>query len=384
MAEMTSRERVWAAINHQEPDRVPLDIGGGGSSTLLIETYDALKAHLGMTGETRVMSRIFRQACLDEPALLRLGSDLRPLGVKRPLHWTPPPCAPGTFKDVWGVTWREVTYGNNWTYCEVAESPLADATIDDLDRYPWPDPLDPGYTQGLEKEVKALHENTSYGIMADGGFKSFWEQACFLCGFERMLADLIADPEFVSAVLNKLLEINLAGTGCFLDIAGPYIHVFRSADDLASQAAPLMSPATYRAILKPVYRKYYDFVRTKTAAKIFYHTDGNIIPLMEDLIDVGADILNPIQVSALNDTAELKARYGDRIVFWGAVDSQVVLPNGSVEDVQAEVRRRIRDLAPGGGYVLASVHNMQPDIPAANILAMADACREYGRYPIVA
>jgi uroporphyrinogen decarboxylase len=382
MTEMTSRERVWKAINHQEPDRVPLDIGGGTSSTLLIEGYDQLKQHLGIAGETRAMSKLFRQARLDEPVLCRLGSDTRPLTARPPRNWTPPPAAPGTYTDMWGVTWREVVYGENWVYWEVVDSPLENATMADLDRYPWPDPLDPGFTAGLEDEVKLLYRDTPYALVADGGFKSFWEQAYFLRGLEQMLMDLILNPELVSALLNKLLEINLAGTGRFLDIVGPYIQVFRTADDLAGQTAPLMSPATYRALLKPVYHKYYDFVRSKTDAKIFYHTDGNIVPLLDDLIEIGVDILNPIQVSALIETAELKAQYGDRLVFWGGVDTQRVMPLGTIEDVRAEVRKRIHDLAPGGGYVLAAVHNLQPDVPPCNILAMADACREYGRYPI--
>jgi uroporphyrinogen decarboxylase len=382
MTEMTSRERVWKAINHQEPDRVPLDIGGGTSSTIMIEGYDRLKEHLGISGETKIMNKVFRLARLDEAAMQRLGSDTRPLTAKPPRNWTPPPTEPGTYKDIWGVTWRQVTYGDNWLYWELADHPLANATIEDLDRYPWPDPLDPGFTAGLEDEVKTLYHDTPYAIVADGGFKSFWEQAYFMRGLEQTFMDLIENPEFVSALLNKLLEINMAGTGRFLDIAGPYIQVFRSADDLASQTAPLMSPATYREILKPVYKKYYDFVHTKTNAKIFYHTDGNIIPLMDDLMEIGVDILNPVQVSALIETSELKARYGENLVYWGAIDTQRVLPLGTRDEVRAEVRKRIHDLAPGGGYVLASVHNIQPDVPPQNILAMADACREYGKYPI--
>lgn len=382
MKTMTPRERVWKAINHQEPDRVPLDLGGGTSSTIMIEGYDRLKEYLGVTGETKIMNKAFQLARLDEAVMQKLGSDTRPLTAKPPRNWTAPPSKPGTFMDMWGVTRRQVTYGDNWIYWEFADHPLANATISDLDHYPWPDPLDPGFTEGLEQEVKRLYYETPYAIMADGGFKSFWEQAYFMRGLEQTLMDLIENPEFVCALLDKLLEINLAGTGRFLDIAGPYIQVIRSGDDLASQTAPLMSPATYRAILKPYYKKYYDFVRSKTDAKIFFHTDGNIIPLMDDLIEIGVEIINPVQVSALIETSELKARYGDKMVFWGAIDTQRVLPLGSVEDVRAEVRKRIHDLAPGGGYVLASVHNMQPDVPPENILAMADACREYGAYPI--
>ncbi len=126
------------------------------------------------------------------------------------------------------------------------------------------------------------------------------------------------------------------------------------------------------------------FVKSKTEAKIFYHSCGNVTEFIDDLVDNGVDIINPVQVAAMGDTAALKARFGDRIVFWGGIDTQRVLPDGSVEDVEAEVKRRIRDLAPGGGYVVASVHNMQPDIPPENIIAMAEATRKYGLYPLAA
>jgi uroporphyrinogen decarboxylase len=197
-----------------------------------------------------------------------------------------------------------------------------------------------------------------------------------------MMMDLILDPDFVSALLDKILEINLVATGRFLDLVGDYIHVYRTGDDLATQKGPMMSPETYRKLLKPRYKKYFDFVKSKTDAKIFFHSCGNVIDLLDDLIEVGVDIINPVQVSAMGDTSALKARFGDRVVFWGAVDTHRALPYGSVEDVKAEVRRRIRDLGQGGGLVLSSVHNIQADVPPQNIVAMAEATREFGSYPI--
>jgi len=194
--------------------------------------------------------------------------------------------------------------------------------------------------------------------------------------------DLVINPDFVHALLGKLSEINLAATGRFLDIAGPFIQVFRTADDMATQKGPLLSPDMYRRFIKPLYRKYYNLIKSKTEAKIFYHSCGNVTDLLEDFIDNGLDIINPVQVSAMPDTASLKKRFGDRLVFWGGIDTQHVLPQGTVQDVEQEVRLRIRDLAPGGGFVLAAVHNIQPDVPPDNILAMADACRKYGSYPI--
>ena len=383
MAEMTPRERVWAAINHQEPDRVPLDLGGGTSTTIVVEGYEKLKEYWGIPGETRIMNKIFRLAYLDEAVMQRLGSDLRPISIKGPANWKPPAAQPGYFTDLWGITWREAHYPGGY-YWELYKNPLADATIQDLDNYPWPDPLDPGFTAGLAEEIKDLHENTPYAIMADGGFKSFWELGYMLRGLEHLITDLILNPEFVTALMTKLLEINIAGTSRFLDIAGEYIHVFRTADDLATQRGLLMSPKTYRSLLKPVYKQYFDFVKSRTRAKIFYHSCGCINDLVDDLVDAGVDILNPVQVSAMGDTAALKARFQDRVVFWGGIDTQRVLPYGTVEDVEAEVKQRILDLAPGGGYVVGSVHNIQPDVPPQNIIAMAEATRKYGRYPLQA
>jgi uroporphyrinogen decarboxylase len=382
MAEMTPRERVLTALNHQEPDRVPLAIGGGTATSILVEGYEALKRYLGVSGETKIMNKAFRIARLDESVMQRLGSDFRPLTAKAPANWTPPLSEPGTFTDLWGITWRQAYYGDGCYYWELAGHPLAEASVEDLESYPWPDPLDPGYTAGLAEEAKTLYEETGYAIMGDGKFKSFWELAFALRGLEQMLMDLMLNPDFVQALMSKLLEINIAATGRFLDIVGPYIHIFRAGDDLATQRGPLMSPETYRTLIKPVYKQYFDFVKSKTEAKLFYHTCGNVVALLDDLIEIGVDIVNPVQVSAMGDTAALKARFGDRVVFMGGIDTQHVMPHGSVEDVEAEVKRRIRDLGPGGGFVVAAVHNIQPDVPPENIVAMAEATRKFGTYPL--
>ena len=178
MAEMTSRERVIAAINHREPDRVPFDIGSGGSTSIVIEGYENLKQYLGLQGEsgnTRFLSRAFRIVRIDEKVMRRLGSDCRPVTIKPPSSWTPPPSGPGTFTDIWGITWKKVYYTAGCCYYEVLKYPLAGATIDDLESYPWPDPLDPGFTAGLAEEARALYEDTDYAIVGDGRFKSFWE-----------------------------------------------------------------------------------------------------------------------------------------------------------------------------------------------------------------
>jgi len=381
-AQMTSRERVNAAISHEEPDRVPLDIGGGTSSSIAVEGYEKLKQQMGVNSETKLLSKVFRIARIAPSISQQLRTDCLPLVIKPPSNWNPPESEPGTFIDIWGIKWKQIYYHSDCFYYEAVTHPLALAEIDDLDQYPWPDPLDTGFTRGLKEDASEMHEDTELAIVADGGFKSFWELGYLLRGYDRLLMDVMIQPEFVWALLSKLLEINLAGTGKFLDAVGKYIQVFRTADDMATQSGLLISPAAYRALIKPIYKRYYDFVKSKTDAKIFYHSCGNVVDLLDDLIEIGLDILNPVQVSAMGDTSELKARFGDKLVFWGAVDTQHVLPKGSTREVEEEVKRRIRDLAPGGGYVAAPVHNLQPDVPPQNIIAMAKAVHRFGKYPI--
>ena len=201
---------------------------------------------------------------------------------------------------------------------------------------------------------------------------------------EQILFDLGEMKSFATALFTKLEELAIGCAWAALREVGEYVDIVVTGDDVASQAGPMMSPAMYRRLIKPHHARMFAAIRENTKAKIYLHCCGNVYRLIEDFIEVGVDLLNPVQVSAgeMGDTARLKREFGDRLSFCGGIDTQKVLPFGRPEDVRAEVRRRIRDLAPGGGYIAAAVHCLQPDVPMENIVAMCDEVVKAGRYPL--
>ena len=381
MSEMSSRKRVVMALEHEESDRVPIDVGAGCSTSISVEAYENLKKHLGMSGKGLKLSELFRIARLDENVMRHLGSDCRPITIGPRSNWKPPQSEPGTLIDEWGITWKQIPYRTGY-YWEAVRNPLAVATVKDLETYPWPDTEDHGFTAGLVEEARRLYKETDYAIVGDTGYNAIWEPAYLMRGFDRMLVDLIRNPEFASVLFSKILEINIAINEQFLNAVGPYIQVIRTGDDLATQGSLMFPPEIYRTLLKPAHKKFFDFIKSKTKAKLFYHSCGNVAGLIGDLLEIGVDILNPVQVSALGDTAQLKASFGKRVVFWGGIDTQRVLPRGSIREVESEVKQRIHDLAPEGGYVLAAVHNIQADVPPENVIAMVEAAKKFGSYPV--
>ncbi len=201
----------------------------------------------------------------------------------------------------------------------------------------------------------------------------------YLRGYENWLVDMVTDRRFFDALLDRCLQWWLELAGPVLDAAGSAVDVVMFGDDVAFHDRPMVDLKRHREIFKPRHRQMVDLIKRKTGAKVLYHCCGAVRKLVPDFIDMGIDALNPVQVSSAGmDTAELKAEYGRDVCFWGGIDTQHVMPHGAPGDVYSEVERRIRDLAPGGGYVLAAVHNLQDDVPPENILAMADAAREYG------
>jgi uroporphyrinogen decarboxylase len=376
---LTSRERVLYALNHEEPDRVPIFFGTSGATTMLAPGYERLRAHLGITRETTVFWRGLQYVLMDEEALAWSCSDGRTL-LAGP---APAPLAhdvsADAYVDGWGSLWERRPGA---IYYEVVDSPIRTATIDDLDRYPWPDLAHPSRFVGLREKAKAI-QDAGYAVVALSGVSAF-EQAYVSRGVEQWLLDLAADPDFALALLRKITDLMKASVIKLLEEAGDYIDVLITGDDLGSQNATLISPRMYRRMVKPFHVEIYQEIKKRTKAKIFYHSDGNIYPLLGDLVEIGIDLLNPVQVNAgdMGDTARLKREFGDQLAFCGAIDTGWVLPFGTPADVRAEVRRRIKDLGPGGGYILASVHCIQPDVPLENIIAMLDEAKVAGRYPL--
>jgi uroporphyrinogen decarboxylase len=382
---LTSRQRVRMALSHQQPDRVPLDIGGHSATSMAPATYANLCRCLGFPAPERVrlMSKPLQIVYMEEPVLQALGSDCRPLIAPGLIGEGPVAWQGGGFADEWGVEWFRPPSS---LYYEVKRFPLAGMDVDDLRRYPWPDPHDPLRTAGLEEEVRRLAA-TGYAVIGLPSTLNIFERSMLLRGFEQLLLDLAANKAFAHALFAKLMEINIAVYDEFLNIAriaGLELDAIRVADDLGSTQAPLISPRMYREMLQPYHREWFHCIKERTSAPIIFHSDGAVAPLLPDLIEAGIDALNPVQVFAKGmDTARLKAEFGDRLSFWGGIDTVNILPHATPGEVAAEVRRRIQDLAAGGGYVLAGVHNLQPDVPPENILAMAEACRGFGEYPIL-
>jgi uroporphyrinogen decarboxylase len=261
---------------------------------------------------------------------------------------------------------------------------MADDTKDAIDRHPWPDPEDPGRYRGLRERARELHEETDYAVVLNVN-SAFFLRCAELRGWENFYMDMAGNPEFAYALMERYLEVRLRMAERALEEVGEHIDiVFTSSDDLGMTDRTIVSPEMYRQLIKPLQKKTFDFFKDRTPAKRFYHCDGALYPIIEDFIEIGVEVLNPIQVSAvgMGDTKKLKQEFGDRLAFWGAIDTNQVLPLGTTEDVREEVRQRITDLAPGGGYVLCSVHNIQPEVPPENVVAMFDSAYELGGYPL--
>ena len=377
---LTSRERLLTALNHQEPDRVPVFFGTSGVTSMLAPAYERLKADLGTVRPPRLISRAFQYARIDDEVMERFGSDGRPvfLGPAPSVHRRE--LEGDAFVDEWGIEWRRPPGS---LYYECARHPLRDATLDDLKDYPWPRLDDPARFAGIAEQAAQIRGDAECGVVALPGV-SLFEQVLLLRGMDTFLMDMALDPEFAEALLAAVGGLMRGCLAALVREAGSLIDVVVMADDVSTQAGLMISPSMYRTMLKPWHADYIATVKASSDAKVFWHSDGNVYGLIDDLIEVGIDILNPVQVSAgdMGDTARLKRRFGDRLCFNGAIDSGWVLPHGSTDDVRREVRRRIADLAPGGGYVLSSVHCIQPDVPTENVLAMFDEARTAGRYPI--
>jgi uroporphyrinogen decarboxylase len=206
-----------------------------------------------------------------------------------------------------------------------------------------------------------------------------FEMAWFLRGLDNFLMDLISDRTFCEVLLDRLVEVKCRLYERYLEDTGPYLDVVTMGDDISGQRGPLFDPAIYRELIKPRHAALIRFIKQRTPAKLFFHSCGDVTEFIPDFIEIGVDILNPIQVSVM-DPSRLKSEFGDRLVFWGGCDTQRVLPFGTTQEVETEVRRRMEEMAAGGGYIFGQVHEVQPGTPPENILAMFRSALRYGMY----
>jgi uroporphyrinogen decarboxylase len=229
-------------------------------------------------------------------------------------------------------------------------------------------------------EAKRLAEENQYAIIATPWLLFPLERAFAMQGMDTFLMNMALHPEFAEALLWKIQAACKQLMGHFLEALGPNVDIIKIGDDLGTQESLLMSPDMYRSVLKPIHADWIEFIKARTDAKLFFHTDGDVFPLIDDFVEMGIEILNPIQTSAggMSNLEALRDRYGSKMVFCGAIDTQRILPRGTPEDIRTEVRRVIDILGPGGGYMVSSVHTVMNDVPAENVLAMVDAVEEYG------
>ena len=367
---------------------MPLDLGATVLTGIHVTAYERLRAHLGLPDrhEIQILDVLQQLAVVDEDMRERLKVDVREVAPRSSATYQIEIRDGGDytyFYDEWGIGWRKPKSGG--LYYDMFDNPLRDAqTFADIDAHHWPDPVDQARLTGLGERARQAAVVEEQGVALGGLCAGILEMAAWLRGFENYYLDLAANQKLLGYLMDKVLELKLAYWEKALAEVGDLADIVEEADDFAGQSGMLISPATYRTLVKPRHKKLFDVLHARSPAKIFFHSCGAIRPAIPDLIDIGLDILNPVQVSAAGmDSAGLKRDFGRELTFWGGgVDTQRVLGSGTPQQVREDVKRRIEDLAPGGGFVFAAVHNIQPNVPPENITAMWESLQEYGTYPI--
>ena len=382
---MTSRQRVRAAINHEIPDRVPIDLGGNQTGIHKL-AYETLCKHLGISDSVVIMDAVQQLAQPCEKVLERFHVDTRYIRAGAGSDYK----GGVVIKQRDGRTWHDLTdeFGITWSmpddqklYMDISHHPLANATIRDINDYPFPRGNDPARFAGLRERAMMLRKETPYAVVT--GISGVVYEICwYLRGLEQWFMDMLLQPSFCEALMEQTLKFWLDWFKGFLDEVGDIVDVIMIGDDLAGQSGPLFNPEFYRKVVKPRHKKLVQYIRSRTNAKIWYHTCGSCMTYIPELIDNGVDILNPVQITAKNmDPQELKNKFGKKIVFWGGgCDSQKTLPFGTPQEVENDVRHNVEILKAGGGYVFNNIHNIQAGVPAENIVAMFDAAYKFGFY----
>lgn len=399
---MTSRERVLKTLRHEEPDKVPIDFGAMRSTGIMAIAYNRLKAYLGLSGGYTRVYDVPQQLAEPEPAVLERFQvdvvDLANTMGRHPEDWLDWPLPDGSPGQVHRSSYP-VRRNGEWVlmdgdrvaarmpqgvlYFESCNPPLASASSSrDIKSYAWP-VLTDEMLRVLEEQASFLYDETDYAIMGGfGGNILEWGQS--LRGWDTFMMDLAGNRAFAEDLMDTMVEVHLKNLQAYLQAVGDYIQLIQMGDDLGTQKGPQLSPDMYRELIKPRHKAVYQYVKQHSKVHVFLHSCGSIYALIPDLIDAGVEVLNPVQTSAKDmEPARLKKEFGDRLTFWGGgVDTQSLLPEGTPEEIAAQVEERMRIFAPGGGYVFTQVHNIQANVPPENVVAAYDAAIRCRTYPI--
>ena len=356
---LTPRERIKKALNHHQTDRVPIG-------------YSA-------TPEINVNLKKYLKIDSDEKLLQRLGVDYRWVtpGYKGPKNLLFEDCWDKPGRDIWGVERKNATNAFG-TYREISSYPLKDIEdASELKKYPWPK-IEWIDFDVIRENINKLEEENEYWIILNAMSGSVFEMAWYMRGMEQFLMDLLINPEIATEICRKLYEFAIESINSAIEASDGRIDMVFFADDIASQESMLISVETWRKMIKTWHKGFYENAH-KHNAKTAYHSCGSIEPVINDLIEIGLDVLNPLQFSAKNFPSPevLKKKYGERISFMGGMDIQTKLPFYSPEEIKIETERLIKILGKDGGYILQATHNIQPDTPPENIAAMHDTALNY-------
>ena len=383
---MTPRERVNKALNHQIPDRVPIDLGGNQTG-IHKNAYRSLIQHLGIADEIRITDAVQQLAKPCEKVLERFHVDTRYIAAGAAASWKG-----GIVKAQRdGRKWEDLTdeFGIRWSmpedapyYMDITLHPLANATIAGIKDYPWPKGDDPSRFAGLRERALALKKETPYAVVS--GISGVVYEICwYLRGLEQWFCDLMGDTEFCEAMLDQTLKFWLDWFRLFLDEVGDVVDVIMIGDDLAGQNGPLFNPAIYRRLVKPRHKRLVQYIRSRTQAKIWYHTCGACV----DFIPESDRQRNPHPQPGAGERAEYGPGRIEKPVWpcswsFGAAASMRSMScrGGTPQEVADNVRRNVKALMPGGGYIFNNVHNIQGEVPPENVVAMFDAAYESGFY----
>jgi uroporphyrinogen decarboxylase len=353
-----------------------VDLGSTNCTTVTKVAYEDLKRELKIDlPPVQFIMENFQIVRVDEQVLRRLGIDTRGIIGKPAANSVKRVIDERTYVNEWNITYHMPERG---LYFDIVENPLKGSSIKNLETFEWPDPADPVRLKGLKLEAERRHRENEYALVGDMVETGIFEPCWYLRGFEQFLTDLVLDKDFANALLQAMLEVQLKRYQMFLGEVGDFLDVVFVGDDLATSASSLMSHELYLEMIKPYQKKYFEGIKRMTGAKLLYHSCGNIAAFLPDLIEIGVNVLNPVQVNANGmNPVDLKRSFGGALSFWGAIDTSAVLPRGTTGEVEKEVERRIMELGPTG-YVVCPVHDVQPDVPGKNLVAMFEAAKRYG------